>query len=169
MRRILFLVMVGLIGYALYQAVTQDEKSQLQEGEKAPNFALTTLEGETVQLSDYRGKAVLLNFWGTWCEPCRTEMPALQIAYNEYKKQGFEVLAVNIAETDVAVSSFVQQYQLNFPVLMDRNREVTELYDIVPIPSSFFIDKEGNISKIVEGPLNLDQLRLHILPILPKE
>jgi peroxiredoxin len=63
----------------------------------------------------------------------------------------------------------VEQYQLNFPVLLDRNREVTELYGIVPIPSSFFIDKEGKIRKIVEGPLNLDQLRIHILPILPKE
>lgn len=127
MRRILFLVMVVLIGYALYQAVTQDSKSGLQEGEPAPNFTLTTLDGKTVQLSDYRGKAVLLNFWGTWCEPCRTEMPALQNAYDQYKDQGFEVLAVNIAETDVAVSSFVEQYQLNFPVLLDRNREVTEL------------------------------------------
>ncbi|MFD1444807.1 thiol-disulfide oxidoreductase ResA [Thermoactinomyces vulgaris] len=168
-RRILFLVMVVLIGYALYQAVTQDSKSRLQEGEPAPNFTLATLDGKTVQLSDYRGKAVLLNFWGTWCEPCRTEMPALQNAYDQYKDQGFEVLAVNIAETDVAVSSFVEQYQLNFPVLLDRNREVTELYGIVPIPSSFFIDKEGKIRKIVEGPLNLDQLRIHILPILPKE
>lgn len=68
-------------------------------------------------------------------------MPALQNAYDQYKDQGFEVLAVNIAETDVAVSSFVEQYQLNFPVLLDRNREVTELYGIVPIPSSFSLIK----------------------------
>ncbi|MGA8941397.1 MAG: thiol-disulfide oxidoreductase ResA [Thermoactinomyces sp.] len=165
-RRILFLVMFGLMGYALYQTVTQDEKNQLAVGEKAPNFELSTLDGKTVRLSDYQGKTVLLNFWGTWCEPCRTEMPALQKAYETYHKKGLVVLSVNIAETDVAVSSFARQYGLTFPMLMDRERDVTRLYDVGPIPSTFFIDKDGKISKKIEGPLLLNQLHRIILPIL---
>lgn len=165
-RRILFLVMLGLIGYALYHTVIQDERNQLAVGEKAPNFELSTLDGKTIKLSDYQGKVILLNFWGTWCEPCRTEMPALQKAYEKYHKDGFVVLSVNIAETDVAVSSFANQYGLAFPVLMDRNRDVTRLYNVGPIPSTFFIDRDGKISKKVEGPLHLNQLREYILPIL---
>ncbi len=165
-RRILFLVMVVLIGYALYHTVIQDGKSQMAAGEKAPNFELSTLDGKTVQLSDYKGKAILLNFWGTWCEPCRTEMPALQKAYEKYHKDSFVVLSVNIAETDVAVSSFANQYGLDFPILMDRNRDITRLYQVGSIPSTFFIDKDGKISKKVEGSLHLNQLHEYILPML---
>ncbi|MBA4601187.1 thiol-disulfide oxidoreductase ResA [Thermoactinomyces mirandus] len=165
-RRILFLVLLGLIGYALYQTVAQDKKNLVEAGEKAPNFELSTLDGKTVKLSDFKGRVILLNFWGTWCEPCRTEMPALQKAYENYHKEDFVVLAVNIAETDVAVSSFADQYGLTFPVLLDRNRDVTRLYQVGPIPSTFFIDKDGKISNKVEGPLHLGQLHQYILPML---
>jgi peroxiredoxin len=161
--------MVGLIGFALYQAVEQGESKKPEVGDEAPNFTLITLDGKEMSLKDLRGKAVMLNFWGTWCAPCREEMPAMQKAYEKYKDNGFEIVAINIAETDVAASSFAKQYGLTFPIWMDRDREAVRLYGIGPIPSSFFLDPNGVITKRVEGPLDVSQLELYINPILPRK
>jgi peroxiredoxin len=137
-------------------------------GDQAPDFRLQTLDGKEMSLSELKGKVVLLNFWGSWCEPCRNEMPTLEKAYQTYKGQGFIVVAVNIAETDVTTSAFVKQYGLTFPILMDRDRAVVDLYKIGPIPTSFFIDPQGKIVKRVEAPLVSGQLDLWIQSILPR-
>ncbi|MBA4494276.1 thiol-disulfide oxidoreductase ResA [Paenactinomyces guangxiensis] len=168
-RRILFFVMVVIIGVALYQAIQQGKSEVPQAGDKAPDFQLTTLDGKEMKLSQLRGKAVMLNFWGTWCKPCRTEMPAMQQMYEKYKGSGFEIVAVNIAETDVAAASFARQYSLTFPIWMDRNRDVVNLYGIKPIPSSFFIDPQGVIRKKIEGQLNVNQLEVYINSVLPQK
>lgn len=168
-RRILFFLMVGLIGWALYQSFSQDQASRPEVGEVVPDFALTTLDGKEGKLSDLRGKAVMINFWASWCEPCRTEMPAMQEAYEKYKDQGFEIVAVNIAETEVTANSFARQYGLTFPIWMDKDREVTRLYKIGPIPSSLFVDPNGKIVYRYEGPVNVSQLDSIIQPMLPKK
>lgn len=167
-RRIIFLVLIIALGFAIYQATSKQTKKP-QVGEEAPDFKLTTLDGKEVQLSEMRGKAVMLNFWGTWCPPCRTEMPAMQKIYEKYKSKGFEILAVNIAETDIAVSNFAHQYKLTFPIPMDRNKEVVRLYKIGPLPSSIFIDAQGKITQVIEGPLDTSQLELYVNQILPRK
>ena len=91
-------VMLVLIGFALYQT---GESEAVEVGRTAPDFELTTLDGKTVRLSDFRGKGVLINFWASWCKPCRDEMPAIQRVYERHRDKGLEVLAVNIAETEV--------------------------------------------------------------------
>lgn len=167
-RAILLLVMVGLIGFALYEATTQKNGGKPETGQEAPDFTLISLSGQEKQLRDLRGKAVMLNFWGSWCEPCRSEMPALQKMYHKYRDRGFEVIGINIAETDVAAEQFIRHYGLTFPIWMDRDREVVRLYRIGPIPSSIFIDPQGKIAYIKEGPLSVGELETHILPLLPR-
>jgi peroxiredoxin len=167
MRRIIFLALIAMIGFALYQLAGQSKIPEA--GDEAPDFKLTTLDGKEMKLSQLRGKAVMLNFWGSWCEPCRTEMPAMQQVYEKYKDEGFVIVAVNIAETDVAASQFAKQNGLTFPIWMDRDREAVKLYNIKPIPTSFFIDPDGIIRKKIEGPLDVSQLELYINAILPRK
>lgn len=113
----------------------------------APDFDLPGLDGQTVRLSDFRGKkAVFLNFWATWCPPCRLEMPTMEKAYQEYKSRGLEILAVSIdAGPKSVVKNFLQEFKLSFPALLDPKMEVLSLYRISGIPASFLIDKQGII------------------------
>lgn len=166
-RRIIFFVLIAMIGYALVQVINGEKRPEA--GDQAPDFTLTTLDGKEMSLSDLRGKAVMVNFWGTWCKPCRTEMPAMQEVYEKYQAQGFEIVAVNIAETEVAAASFAKQYKLTFPIWMDHDREVVRMYGIGPIPSSIFIDSNGVITNRIEGALDVGQLELYINPILPRQ
>lgn len=167
LRLVLLVVMIGLIGFALYRVIDEGQPDQPQVGEYAPDFQLPTLKGEPKSLKQLKGKGVVLNFWGSWCEPCRTEMPALNEIYRRYQAQGIEVIGINIAETDVTAMQFVKQYQLDFPIWMDRDREVVELYQIGPIPSTYLIAPDGKIAYIKEGPLALSELERLVSAILP--
>lgn len=113
----------------------------------APDFALPDLDGKTVRLSDFRGKkAVFLNFWATWCPPCRLEMPTMEKAYRTYRADGLEILAISIdAGPKSAVKNFLKEFDLTFPALLDPDMEVLRLYRISGIPASFLVDKEGII------------------------
>lgn len=144
MRTAILIVMVLAIGYAVFSSLTKEDKA-IELGTEAPDFKLVDLEGNPVKLSDYRGKGVFLNFWGTYCEPCKEEMPAMNRQYEKYKSQGVEILAVNVDEQDVVVQKFAKQYDLRFPVVIDKGGEVMEAYKISPIPTTFLIDKDGVI------------------------
>jgi peroxiredoxin len=124
-----------------------------QEGLLAPDFSLETLEGTSVSLKDYRGRPVLINFWASWCPPCRSEMPAMEKMYREFKNTRFEILAVNVTNQDrlADVESFVDQHQLSFPIPLDRTGQISELYRINSLPTSFFVDKNGVIQKVIIG------------------
>ncbi|MFG6113568.1 redoxin domain-containing protein [Halobacillus sp. MO56] len=128
----------------------------LEKGQKAPDFELKTMEGETVKLSDYRGKKVMLNFWATWCPPCRAEMPDMQ---KFYENEDIEILAINLTQTESSrddVGKFVDEFGLTFPVLMDENIAVANQYQIKPIPTSYFIDSKGYIQYVALGAMNYD-------------
>ena len=114
-------------------------------GYLAPDFVLPSLDGQTVRLSDFRGnKAVLLNFWATWCAPCRLEMPTMDTAYQEYKSRGLEILAVSLdAGSKSAVKNFMSELKLSYPALLDPEMEVLRLYRQFSIPATFLIDKQG--------------------------
>ncbi|OYD07834.1 thiol-disulfide oxidoreductase ResA [Paludifilum halophilum] len=167
-RRILLVVMAGMVAFALYQTISGKQSKSPEVGEKAPDFELKTLDGETMKLSDLRGQAVLINFWATWCEPCRDEMPAIQNVYDRYKEQGFEVVAVNIAEAPVSVRGFARQLELDFPILLDRDRKVTNQYDIGPIPSSLLIDQEGKVVRKHSGQMQEKQIEGYVREALAR-
>jgi peroxiredoxin len=140
-----------------------------REGFLAPDFSLQTPEGETVTLSELRGQAVLVNLWATWCPPCRAEMPAIQKLYEEYKDQGFMVLAVNMTYQDnpQAVLPFTQENNLTFPILLEETGEMARKYELRSLPSSFFINRKGTIQEVViGGPMSEALLRTRIESIL---
>jgi cytochrome c biogenesis protein CcmG/thiol:disulfide interchange protein DsbE len=140
-----------------------------RQGFLAPDFSLETLEGGSFTLSELRGQAVLVNLWATWCPPCRAEMPAVQKLYDEYKDQGFVVLAVNMTYQDnfLAITPFVDEYQLSFPILLEETGDVAEKYELRSLPSSFFIDRDGIIQEVViGGPMSEALLRTRIEFIL---
>lgn len=124
-----------------------------QEGFFAPDFTLETLNGGTVTLSALRGRPVLVNLWASWCRPCQYEMPAMQRIYEKYKDTGFTILAVNTIYQDnpTDVAAFVQKYGLSFPILLDKDGTVSNHYQLLALPSSFFIDRDGLIQEIILG------------------
>jgi len=138
----------------------------IANGVKAPEFELKTLDGKMVKLSDYKGKAVMINFWASWCGPCRAEMPTLQAVYKEFEAEGFVILAVNLNEPDLAVKSFQEKYGLTFPILMDKGDRVSKLYDIVPLPTSYFVDKNGVVQGKWTGEIKKEQLRTFVKKLL---
>ncbi len=143
--------------------------SRIAVGSQAPDFQLSLLEGGQMSLSDHAGEVVLLNFWATWCPPCRVEMPALQEAYEELGLRGFTVLAVNWTESDdpALIGPYAQELGLSFPILLDEESLVTEdLYSIIGFPTSIFIDRDGVVREVVIGPLALDELRGKIEELL---
>jgi cytochrome c biogenesis protein CcmG/thiol:disulfide interchange protein DsbE len=129
----------------------------------APEFELPTLEGGNIRLSDYRGKVVLLNFWGTWCEPCKEETPALQAAYQELRGRGLQVIGVNLysQETggDQAVREFLSPYGVSYPIALDTTGNTARAFQISPIPVSYFVDPSGNIRFVKVGTLNAAEVR----------
>jgi cytochrome c biogenesis protein CcmG/thiol:disulfide interchange protein DsbE len=134
-------------------STTQGDIPAPQKGFLAPDFELETFDHEIFKLSDLRGKPVLINFWASWCPPCRSEMPAIQKVYDEYRDQGFEVLAVNSTHQDNLgdAITFAQVRRLTFPILLDRDGSINYLYEIRSLPTSFFIDKNGIIQDVVIG------------------
>ena len=136
---------------------TQKLKESPQEGFLAPHFSLQDLGGTQISLSDFRGKVVLLNFWATWCAPCRMEIPSLDRLYQLRKDREFEILAVSVDRTSLSkVASFVANYQMSFPVLADQRGEVGQRYRTRAIPTSFLLDKKGVIRWKVPGARNWD-------------
>lgn len=134
----------------------------LQIGQQAPNFSLQTLDGETVALQDFRGQIVLLNFWATWCPPCRVEMPDLQSAYAAAENEGFVVLAINLQETAPQAQTFVDEFGLTFPILLDPDAMVTRLFNVTGFPTSYILDRDGIIRERMAGALTRSQIEAWI-------
>ena len=131
----------------------------LAEGNLAPDFSIETIDGRTLQLSQLRGKVALLNFWGTWCGPCRREMPEFQRAYQEWKDEGFEIVAVAYNDTVSAIKAFRDELGLSFPLALDESGAINELYAIQTRPSTYVIDREGVIMARHFGIMTEPQLR----------
>ncbi len=121
---------------------------------RAPEFTLTTLDGTSVSLNDLRGRIVLVNFWATWCVPCRTEMPAIEAVYQAHAGQDFAVLAVNAGEDERTVKQFVDEFHLTFPILLDRDQKTLQQYQVQALPTSLFIDRTGVIRATSLGGMN---------------
>ncbi|WLR49624.1 thiol-disulfide oxidoreductase ResA [Bacillus tianshenii] len=166
MRTVILLVLAGALGFTLYTNFFSS-KEVVGKGDQAPDFVLENLKGEKVQLSDYEGKGVFLNFWGTWCKPCEREMPYMQNLYPEYKEKGVEILAVNVGESNLAVEKFKERFGLTFPIILDKKGEVIEAFGVNPLPTTFLINKDGEIVDILTGTLTEDAIRAHMESIAP--
>lgn len=123
------------------------------QGTTAPDFQLTDLEGQNHRLSHYRGKVILLNFWATWCEPCTKEMPAMQEAFDRLKHKGLVVLAVNELEELDQVRAHIKDMGHTFPVLLDFDNDVANLYGVFGLPVTVFIDQQGVVQEYLKGGL----------------
>ena len=174
-RRMIYL-MILVLGFAWVfvsadksGASTSGKVPAPQQGFLAPDFELKTPTGEVVKLSDLRGQAVLVNLWATWCPPCRAEMKTIETMYNEYKDQGFTVLAVNMTYQDepLEIMPFVNDQRLTFPILLDETGDMANAYQLKSLPSSYFINREGVINEVViGGPMAEALLRTRIQNIL---
>jgi|SRR5690625_2671626 len=179
---IIIVLIVGLVGWAVYdfainnnsklaepeayieQAVSElgselETETGLKKGSLAPDFELETTDGKTVKLSDFRGEKILLNFWATWCPPCRAEMPDMQKYHEEYE-EGI-ILAVNLIETEQSyenMEKFLDEYGITFSILIDEDTAVSSMYDAYALPTSYLIDTSGKIHTKAIGAINYDLL-----------
>ncbi len=112
---------------------------------KSINFKLKDLEGKTVSLDSFKGKVVFLNFWATWCPPCRAEIPSMIELYNRFKSKGLEIVGVDLQEDKATVAKFVKQYKMNYTVLLDTTGQVGQIYGARSIPTTYIVDRRGNI------------------------
>lgn len=162
-------ILVGMLGWTIYnyvqysngkdnaEATTSEavgESVGIEKGDLAPDFELSLITGESVKLSDYRGEKVFLNFWATWCPPCRVEMPDLQKIHND---EDAVVLGINLTKEEVGVDfvdGFMEYYNLSFPVLLDKEAEVALRYKVKTIPATYMINSDGTIHGKVVGPMN---------------
>ena len=132
---------------------------RVEVGEPVPDFRLETPDGGELRLSDFRGQAVVLNFWATWCAPCRAEMPDLQAVHDEHAATGdLTVVGIDLQESSGSVLSFAEELELTFPLALDRNGDVVERYGLIGLPGTFFIDAEGILRARVLGQLSGDLL-----------
>ncbi|MBD8519656.1 redoxin domain-containing protein [Lysinibacillus sp. FSL R7-0073] len=183
---IVVLLVVAMIGTYVRQQINEDraiEKSALGKdieernfglgnGDTPPDFTLTSLDGEDITLSDLRGKKVVLNFWATWCPPCKAEMPHMQSFYDKYgQEKNVEIIAVNLtsAERDVTadakvdtVMTFRDSFELTFPILLDPENSAGSDYQIITIPTTYFIDSNGYIQRAIKGPMDVDMLKEYV-------
>ena len=177
-QKIGLLLVIGLIVLLISNIVVEkiEENKQINskgyediginKGQLAPDITLTTLDGEEVKLSDFRGKNVVLNFWATWCPPCRAEMPHMQSYYEENKeKQNLEIIGFNMTfsgDSIEKVEQFVASYKLTFPIFTTFDESVIDQYGVMTMPSTYFIDEDGRIHSIYRGPLDEESLAFYI-------
>lgn len=174
-KRLLFKTMILVLfisaaWFALYQqfAVSDDRRESAELHQPAPNFTLPKVNGGKVNLKELKGKAVVVNFWGSWCGPCKREMPVIQKAYSRYKGEDLEIVAVNVQESEAVVKRFIDSYSLTFPVALDKKAEVYRSWEIFSLPTTFFIDSEGDIMRAYEGEMSSGKLHQWIDELLKR-
>ena len=172
-----FLMIILPVAVCLFCACTAKAQSQAPSGTaKAFNeaglrllnskvsprdFSLSLLEGETKSLSSYKGKVVFLNFWATWCGPCRVEMPSMEALYNKFSDKGLEILAVNSGEDQATVRSFMKNEGFSFSALLDLDGRVSANYGVQAIPTTFLIDRDGMIILRLVGSIDWGTPKIH--------
>jgi cytochrome c biogenesis protein CcmG, thiol:disulfide interchange protein DsbE len=154
---ILLLTAIVVIAAIFGVQLINQNRTQPTEG-LAPDFALTTLEGATIQLSDLRGQVVVINFWASWCGPCRDEAPALQAVWERYQDQGVVMLGVAYTDTERGARAFLDEFSTTYPNGLDIGTKISELYNIEGVPETFIIDREGHVVQFFKQPLKESQL-----------
>ncbi|MFO1429548.1 MAG: TlpA disulfide reductase family protein [Candidatus Competibacteraceae bacterium] len=161
----LLVLLLSCAGLSLLPAVAQSASKSslpapLAERPPAPDFKLIDTQSKAHSLSDYRGKVVLLNFWATWCEPCRKEMPSLQRAWEYLRPKDGVVLAINVGDSGPVIDQFLKEVPVDFPVLMSVDDDLLTQWSIKGLPMTFVIDPQGRIAYRIPGDLEWDQPQL---------
>jgi peroxiredoxin len=125
--------------------------SSTLEGQSAPDFVLKSSAGNNLRLSEYRGDVVMINFWATWCGPCRQEMPLLDDLYGRYERVGFTLLGVNIDDDSRRAMKMIEELGVKFPVLFDESKDVSKLYAVEAMPVTVLVDREGTVRHVHHG------------------
>ena len=141
----------GILGLIFSVFAATSLASSGLAGQPAPDFALKSSTGENLRLSEHRGEVVMVNFWATWCGPCRQEMPLLDELYQRYERVGFTLLGVNIDDDSRKAMTMVSELGVNFPVLFDSTKEVSKLYEVGAMPVTVLVDREGNVRHVHHG------------------
>ncbi len=162
MNRLLSLLVIIMLhtGFVVAAEVPQQTLPTLAKPFRAPDFTLQGEDGKTYRLSDTRGKVVVVNFWATWCPPCRYEMPSLERAWSLLKDKDVVVLAINVGENADVIFEFTGQYPMSFPLPMDLDGAVTKLYPITGLPTTYVINPEGMVTHRAVGSREWDDPQL---------
>ncbi|MFQ5859088.1 MAG: TlpA family protein disulfide reductase, partial [Anaerolineae bacterium] len=134
----------------------------LASGDEAPGFRLEALDGGTLSLDDLKGRTVLVNFWATWCNWCKYELPALQAVHEKYQDDGLVVVGVDVEEPRALVEAYVQRYGVSFPVVLDVEGATAEAYRVRGLPMTYFVDRNGAIVRVQRGAMREDELELYV-------
>jgi len=133
--------------------------SAVEEGKPAPDFTLKSLAGNNLKLSEMTGNVVLINFWASWCGPCREEMPLLNALHNKYEPLGFSVLGINVEENVDAARGFMKDFPVDFPVLLDNANQVSKQYKVIAMPTTVVVDRDGNVRFLHQGYKSGDEAK----------
>ena len=167
----LFLIIGGLSAILWLSINTANDKpaprpAELKIGSFATDFTLPTLNGGATSLSDYDEQVVVINFWATWCPPCKAEMPGINAFYETYRDKGLVVLAINGQESAATVGEFIAAEGFTFPVLLDEEGEATRLFNARSFPTTFILGKNGRIEHVQVGVISEEELTAYTLPLL---
>lgn len=160
MKSRVFVSVVFLLVSTLAYAAQRDLLTRLPQPEPAPNFTLEDVQGNIHSLSEYRGKVIILNFWATWCRPCRKEMPSMQRAWEQVRDQGVVLLAVDWKEDKEMVAMFLEKYPIDFPIPMDKDGSLAADLGVRGLPTTFVIDPQGQVVYRVVGEREWDDPEL---------
>ncbi len=138
----------------------------IQIGAEAPDFSLSDQTGKAHNLAEHKGKVVLLRFWADWCPNCKEEMPKIDEVYIKLSGKGFDVLAVNVKQSEEAVSAFIKEYRISFPTPLDKNADIAKMYGVVGLPTTYIIDKSGKIKEKVMGDMTKEDVERLVMPLL---
>ncbi|KOY16198.1 peroxiredoxin family protein [Paenibacillus xylanivorans] len=179
---IVIVILLGLVGWGIYDTSKKNDERQaslasseqamegiddsslsigINQGNIAPDFELNSLDGKSFKLSDFRGQKVIVNMWATWCPPCRAEMPDMQKFYDKYKDENTSVIAINMTTSEKSVDripEFLDEFGITFPVLLDKQNKIGEIYQVYALPTSYIIDSQGIIQQKVTGPMNYEMM-----------
>jgi len=151
LKRIIVTLNVAALAFIAMSSVSGLALAVSEMNTPAPDFTLKSMSGKNIKLSEYAGSAVLLNFWASWCGPCRSEMPLLNDLHNKYKELGFVVVGVNVEEQTDKARDYLGDIPVDFPILFDDKNSVSKLYDVIAMPTTIMIDRNGNMRYLHQG------------------